>query len=69
MQEEAHFLNVLYRSMDIEDHDKETLHLVIFLLMQVISFIFCKKKIIDHSLIAFLYPLKSYKIMLYFVHI
>ncbi|KAF8766719.1 Protein unc-79 like protein [Argiope bruennichi] len=37
VQEETHFLNVLYRAMDIDDHDKETLPLLIFLLMQFLS--------------------------------
>ncbi|XP_054711004.1 protein unc-79 homolog [Uloborus diversus] len=36
-QEESHFLNVLYRAMDTEEHDNETLHLLIFLLMQFLS--------------------------------
>ncbi|GFV14035.1 protein unc-79 homolog [Trichonephila clavipes] len=37
VQEETHFLNVLYRAMDVDDHDKETLPLLIFLLMQFLS--------------------------------
>ncbi|CAL1284324.1 unnamed protein product [Larinioides sclopetarius] len=37
VQEETHFLNVLYRAMDIDDHDNETLPLLIFLLMQFLS--------------------------------
>ncbi|XP_035227755.1 protein unc-79 homolog isoform X3 [Stegodyphus dumicola] len=37
VQEETHFLNVLYRAMDTEENDKETLHLLIFLLMQFLS--------------------------------
>ncbi|KAG8194067.1 hypothetical protein JTE90_003015 [Oedothorax gibbosus] len=37
MQEESHFLSVLHRAMDVEDHDKETLPLLVFLLMQFLS--------------------------------
>ncbi|KAL1415960.1 hypothetical protein MTO96_028551 [Rhipicephalus appendiculatus] len=34
VQEEGHFLHVVHRVMDMEDHDKDTLHLLIFLLME-----------------------------------
>ncbi|XP_070377842.1 protein unc-79 homolog isoform X1 [Dermacentor albipictus] len=37
MQEEGHFLHVVHRVMDMEDHDKDTLHLLIFLLMEFLS--------------------------------
>ncbi|KAK8775211.1 hypothetical protein V5799_031444 [Amblyomma americanum] len=36
-QEEGHFLHVVHRVMDMEDHDKDTLHLLIFLLMEFLS--------------------------------
>ncbi|KAG0432726.1 hypothetical protein HPB47_020594, partial [Ixodes persulcatus] len=39
-QEEGHFLHVLHRVMDMEDHDKDTLHLLIFLLMEVLDYNF-----------------------------
>nr|XP_042898256.1 protein unc-79 homolog isoform X2 [Parasteatoda tepidariorum] len=37
VQDETLFMNVLYRAMEVEDHDKETLPLLIFLLMQFLS--------------------------------
>ncbi|XP_022234996.1 uncharacterized protein LOC111083062, partial [Limulus polyphemus] len=37
VQEENHFLQILHHVMDMEDHDKDTLHLLVFLLMQFLS--------------------------------
>ncbi|XP_076339617.1 UNC-79 domain-containing protein isoform X3 [Tachypleus tridentatus] len=37
VQEEYHFNQVLHHVMDLEDHDKDTLHLLVFLLMQFLS--------------------------------
>jgi len=36
-QEESHLLNVIHKVTEIEDHDKDTMHLLIFVLMQFLS--------------------------------
>lgn len=35
VQEEAHLMHVLHRVMEMEEHDKDTLHLLVFLLIEV----------------------------------
>ena len=36
-QEESHLMNVIHKVTEVEDHDKDTTHLLIFLLMQFLS--------------------------------
>ncbi len=36
-QEESNLLNIIHKVTEIEDHDKDTMHLLIFLLMQFLS--------------------------------